>query len=125
MLLPDFADEPVLAATVFVDAVQKDQLHYGDPNFSGLVFLLQSISIRSLESKKQIIVTAIWDQSHDHMTAQDKLWLSQWSVRCHLMATGNPARRVAKGSAKAKPAKSAKGAAKKTGAVKPRARVAR
>jgi hypothetical protein len=96
--LPDFVQEPVVNATVFVDAQKKGELHYGDPAFSSLVFLLQSISIEATEAGTQIIVTAVWDQTHKDMTVADKQWLAQWSVSCHMVVIGKPKKVGAKSS---------------------------
>jgi hypothetical protein len=103
--LPDFADQPVVCATIFVDAEQKGGLRHGDPNYSSLIFLLQSIAIKTVDGRKQITVTAIWDRWHQGVTVDDKRWLSQWSVGCHLIVVGRPHRGGARHAAESKGSK--------------------
>ena len=95
--LPEFVDQPVISATVFVNFREPAGLDLADPRASSLLFLLQSISFETIGDRTQIIVTAIWNQHSRDISAGDRLWLSQCSVSCHLMVIGKP-RKTAKHS---------------------------
>jgi hypothetical protein len=106
--LPEFVDQPLINATVFVNSREPAAPSVVDASASSLVFLLQSISFETVGDRTQIIVTAIWDQNSRDMSADDRLWLSQWSVSCHLIVIGKPIK-TAKHSRSAKTARSLKG----------------
>lgn len=98
--LPAFVEQPVVSATVFVDAAQQDGIEPARRNPAGLVFVLQSISIAPRDDNTRIIVSAVWDRHHQGVSMADRRALSQCSVSCHLVVTGKPGSiRVTKGDA--------------------------